>query len=131
MENNKGIINICSLQDMKNYKTEFNVMATRFMSNKISDVYHIPDLGPSIQLFNLLKSTKNKKERYELLEVFRKETQSSSYRNILNTILKYVNLGVNVTIMCYCPRNEWDICHRRILAEEIEKLGYSVNLVKQ
>lgn len=127
----KGKITVCSVKDLKYYKSNFNVMATRFMAKEINDVYHMPDLGPTIPLFNLLKSTKDKEERYELLEIFRKETEKEEYSNILNTILKYVDKGLNVTIMCYCPPNEWDICHRRILAEEIEKLGYGVNLIKK
>jgi len=82
--------------------------------------YHCDTLGPP---FELLKSYKeNKDEKYYINEYY-------SYLKLIDieNILRFLDFksgGKKIVLLCYEVPS--DFCHRHLLADKIESLGYSI-----
>ena len=84
------------------------------------NVFHLPELSPSTELFLWSQKMKKKfrwtetlfKEQY--VPWFLKEMQSQEARNLLLSMICRSKDGIKIAICCSCPRQS--LCHRSILA---------------
>lgn len=102
------------------------------ISNNIiysKNVFHLPELSPSKELFlwhhNLKKNfqwtEKVFKEQY--VPKFLNEMKSEEAIKAMNHLIKRSNEGLKLAVCCSCARQ--DLCHRSILAALLRRNGTS------
>ncbi len=79
--------------------------------------YNIPRVGAPKSLRNIITS-----DGYEaFFEKYRRYLRNQ--RKAFKLLMKLINNG-RTLLLCY--EKDWNICHRKIIAEELEKRGYEV-----
>ena len=118
----------CNVNDFKSHKSDYNFIITRKLLFKVNGAVHFPGLAPSEDLFiNTLNDKNSNNDWYKSYEKsFKEELNSSTFMGHIYMICELLDEGYDVTIMCYCK--EVSECHRKIVAEKIKKLGYSVEI---
>ena len=120
------MIVIANINDIKpaDYDTVYICMRSiDSLTKDVTDhknVYHLPVLSPSTNLFLWHRKMKDKfrwtetvfKEQY--VPQFLREMQSEDARCSLGFLIKESNKGKKIAICCSCPRQS--LCHRSILA---------------
>lgn len=81
---------------------------------------HVVNMAPSEALFNDFKG--NKINWYLYVMRFRYELLSK--QKIVDTILKNLENGVSIALICYCTKS--DLCHRKIWGNLFSELGYEI-----
>lgn len=144
----KGKILFCSYdesfkKDLSEYEIKLQIV--RFTNKGIRNNFkHVPDLAPSLKLFEKTMYkwkkfifTKSEKEfmrsgktqtwfdLYEKEFYFEKENDKK-FQIAYNRLKYYLDKGINIIAMCYCE--DFNKCHRKLLAYKLEKEGYTVIL---
>ena len=121
------MITICSVKDFEKYKSKTNILVARKKMYPISGVYHIPDLGPSLELlYWALEHRETDPNWFEYYtEKFNEYMLTPHFRYSVGLIREYLTEG-DVTIMCYCTSKD---CHRYLVGRYLESKGFQVKYV--
>lgn len=137
----KGILVVKSLSDkepireLTGTKTQY-IMISRYLPKYLDlekyGFIHLPDIAPSVELLKEVKAYKDN-------GIFDEELFNSwfkpAYSKEIATFLRQKNLqiikdllesGTNVVAMCVCGKSSKNICHRLVIGELFEGLGYKV-----
>lgn len=130
-------------EDLSNYEIKLQIIRSINKGLK-KDFQHKPALSPSLALLNktMYKWKKlifNNEERqllrigktktwFDLYEIaFLKEKRvDTEFINALNQVKKDLDLGKNIVAICYCE--DFDKCHRKLIAKMLSNEGYTVIL---
>lgn len=121
------MLTICSLSQVRNYKGDINILATRYCKNEMRDIAHIVELSPSPRLFKILKNCDTIETFNTHREEFLKEMDNPNSQEKIDIICTALDEGLDVTVSCYCSNR--NLCHTKFLADIFESRGYEVILI--
>lgn len=117
-----GTIHICSLSKMKLVPSEKNTFfLTTRGQREIKGVRGLKELAPSQNLFNKYNRDWKGTDSSLWFDTYKEQYLRELPMSIIDQIVDRVNLGYDVTLMCYCG-NE-GACHRSILKEILIEKG--------
>lgn len=144
---NKGYLQLCSLSNYDKYKDSFDkklfiVRNPMKVESSKYDLIHVPELSPSPELFKTYHSRWKKnifteKEQgylnligdndwWQLYYVQFVEEMSNreDMKMNLDRIHELLSSGTNILLVCFCGSHSR--CHRSIIGEYFEELGFEV-----
>lgn len=115
-----------------NLEEGLNLLIVRKPPKKIPKHFiHVPQLSPSLELFNQAQIWKKEYEKIEdwfplYEERFIKEIQErDDMVRALRKLEKRIQEGCEIRLFCFCKNEQF--CHRRLIGEELIKRGYEVD----
>lgn len=125
--NQLGSLYLSSISNIKKIPDNvIKLLITRkpIKNYKKYDIYYVPSLAPSLQLFSEYSS--GNKSWKEFVFTFRRDMILNKELNIyLDKVYKQIMSGKNVALICYC--SDSDKCHRGIIANYFKELGVIIN----
>ncbi|HPF44849.1 MAG TPA: DUF488 domain-containing protein [Syntrophomonadaceae bacterium] len=123
-DNQQGYVITSSLA-MADQLTCDEIWQITFSGQVIKGARWVPNLAPSATLFNkyrLLWQGRPEEEWWPQYEAaFKEEMTSHAGINQLRQLWKLVNEGKVIALVCFCEDHRY--CHRRLIAEILEKSG--------
>jgi len=127
----------CDIRQRRGVRgSEYSFVNSIYLQSKLNEqgikYVHIIELAPTREIRELQKKADNelgehKRDRNQLGKVF-----ATAYRNIIlskfdfeNFIEKLKEVGANHVVL-FCVEEKHEACHRSIVAEKLEKLGYNI-----
>ena len=110
----------------------FAVDEVRSLFVVFDNVFHVPELAPKEDLFkeyrSMVHSGQWNKQAFEDCYVPRFLNDIQGCDTSMNQIRKLVAVGneKNICLVCFCPDDEEQICHRSIVAGILLNMGASV-----
>ena len=90
------------------------------------EMIHLPQLSPSKKLLLNYKDGNIDWEMYTT--IFKEEMKSHDMKRALNRTQELLDEGKDITIICYCK--DRNTCHRSLIGDYFEELGYEVNEIE-
>lgn len=126
---NKGTLYTSYFANWRKYKkiSAFLISVTRFppkyIDFKKEGICHWPILAPSKTLLNAYKEGLISKDNFRKEYLIQISNDTESVK-ALNTIRDTLDNGTNITLICYERSSEF--CHRHIISEIFDEIGYKV-----
>lgn len=122
------MLTVCSTNNFENNKSRHNFLIVRNKKFNVKGTTWFPELAPSMELYletlENRKTDKNWFKRYK--ESFIVEMQRPMFQASLLMIKDLLDRGQTVTLICYCQ--DYNKCHRLLIAQYFETMGYKVRV---
>lgn len=124
-----GKLTTCSLSAMKNYaqiQTKYFIVL-RPGKVKVAGMRHRPDLAPSKELFLWAQAHNLEPDWFSEYETwFKRDMQERPGLREAIVRLELEARQKDILLVCFCPEPEK--CHRRLIAEELQKRGVTTEI---
>lgn len=118
----KGSVYTISIREISNLPDDcLTLLVARKKMENMNGIIWCLELAPSKRLFWDIKKDIISWNQFE--SRYLEELKNNQFT--LNKINHFINKGINVALVCYC--NDFNFCHRKLIGQELEKLGINVN----
>lgn len=127
----RGKVYITSIRNYQTCNCRANYLITVSKKGLHGSLVPFDRLAPSPVLFNEMLDAKKSgdKEAFERgLEKFKSSKVRPGVQAGIQILRELLDLGQDITLSCYCEN--LDECHRKIVGEWFEELGYEVIYVR-